>query len=205
MIKLSKSQSSVFVALSSILLCIIFWITLAPAQLGGWVTYVIVDGISMEPGFHLDDLVLTRTQSRYEVGDAVVYHDPNINSYVFHRIKGIELDRFILQGDNNSWLDSYQPTQAEVVGKLWLHLPKVGKFIEWMRVPLHMALTVALMGVFIMIDVFQIPSQKKRKENPVPTISMGGTAALFGYGFFAFLFLILGIYSFTRPLNRATE
>jgi len=135
MIKLSKSQSSVFVALSSLLLCIIFWITLAPAKLGGWVTYVIVDGISMEPGFHLGDLVLVRTQPSYGVEDAVVYHDPNIGSYVFHRIIGMELDRFILQGDNNSWLDSYQPTQAEVIGKLWLHIPKVGKFIEWMRAP----------------------------------------------------------------------
>ena len=205
MIKLSKSQSSVFVALSSLLLCIIFWITLAPAKLGGWVTYVIVDGISMEPGFHLGDLVLVRTQPSYGVEDAVVYHDPNIGSYVFHRIIGMELDRFILQGDNNSWLDSYQPTQAEVIGKLWLHIPKVGKFIEWMRAPLNMALTVALMGVFLMIDVFQTPSQKNKKENPVPSFSFGGTATLLGFGFFAFLFLILGIYSFTRPLNRPTE
>lgn len=205
MIKLSKSQSSVFVALSSLLLFILFWITLAPVNLGGWVTYVIVAGNSMEPGFYLGDLVLIRTQPSYGVGDAVVYNDPNMGSYVFHRIIGIELDRFILQGDNNSWLDSYQPTQAEIVGKLWFHIPKFGKAIEWMRTPVNMALTVASMGVFLMIDVFQKPSPKNKKLNPMPAFNFSGMTTLLGFGFFAFLFLILGIFSFTRPLSRPAE
>ena len=36
------------------------WIAFAPAQLGGQVSYVLVNGTSMEPGFHTGDLVLVR-------------------------------------------------------------------------------------------------------------------------------------------------
>ena len=32
------------------------WILLAPTQLGGQVSYVIIDGNSMEPGFYFGDL-----------------------------------------------------------------------------------------------------------------------------------------------------
>lgn len=180
--------------------------TLAPTQFGGWVTYVIVDGNSMEPGFYRGDLVLVRAQPDYQVGDAVVYHDPHMGSYVFHRIVQPELNRFILQGDNNSWLDSYKPTQAEIVGKLWVHIPKLGKGIEWMRVPLNMSLTVGLMGVILMLDLFKNPSQSK-KGKAVPAFNFGGISqfGLYGLAFFALLFLVTGIYSFTRPLNLPAE
>lgn len=206
MIKPNKVQSSVLFALFSFFLCFIFWMTLAPTQFGGWVTYVIVDGNSMEPGFYLGDLVLVRSQQNYGAGDAVVYYDPNMGSYVFHRIVRTELDRFILQGDNNSWLDSYQPTQDEVVGKLWVHLPKLGRGIEWMRVPLNMAVIAGLMGVVLMLDLFKNPS-KSKKENRMPAFNFGGISqiGLYGSAFFALLFLVLGIYAFTRPLNLPTD
>ena len=65
-----NGRSSLMVVFVSIAALLLFWVTFLPAQLGGWVTYVIVDGISMEPGFVFGDLVLVRTQTDYEVGDA---------------------------------------------------------------------------------------------------------------------------------------
>ncbi|MBL8102586.1 MAG: signal peptidase I [Anaerolineales bacterium] len=204
--KNNRTQPFIPVALSSILFLLILWITLAPTQLGGWVTYAIVDGNSMEPGFYRGDLVLVRTAPVYSAGDAVVYKNAEMDSFVFHRIVRTELNRFVLQGDNNEWLDSYQPIQDEIIGKLWLHAPKLGKAIEWMRVPLHMSLIVAFLGAVFMFETVRTPSRRK-KEKTIPSGGFGGIPemAIYSFGFLVLVFLASGIYSFTRPLNIPAE
>lgn len=204
--KLHTAQSSILAALSLFLFLFIFWITLAPTRLGGPVTYVIVDGNSMEPRFRRGDLVLVRSESNYGVGDAVVYRNAEMGSYVFHRIVGVELDRFILQGDNNEWLDSYKPGADEIVGKLWLHVPALGKSIEWMRVPLHTAVMVGALGAFLMFDTFKKPSQQKQRGG-APLGNFGGMPeiAVYAFGILTLFFFATGLYSFTRPLNRPAE
>lgn len=180
----------------------VFWFVFAPAQLGGPLTYVIVNGNSMEPGFLRGDLVLVRREAVYGVGDAVVYSDPNMRQFVFHRIVSMELDRFILQGDNNGWLDSYHPSSGDIVGKLWLHIPKFGKVIEWMRMPLNAALMTGLFGVLLMMDLFKKSPQTRREGGP-PSIQLGANSqlSLVGFGLSTVLFLALGIYSFIRPVD----
>lgn len=176
---------------------------LAPTQLGGAVTYVIVDGNSMEPKFHLGDLVLLRTQAVYQVGDAVTYQNAELGRYVFHRIVAMNLDRFVLQGDHNSWLDTYHPNQDEIVGKLWVHIPKLGKAIEWVRSPFHMALTVALLGGVLMSDMIVKPTLNEKKKNR-PAGNFGSLlhAGFYILGFFSVTFLGLTVFSFSRPLMR---
>jgi signal peptidase I len=71
---------------------------------------VIVNGISMEPGFHKGDLVIILAADSYHVGDIVAYRHPDIGP-IIHRIVEQKDDRFVLRGDNNSWLDSYLPVQ----------------------------------------------------------------------------------------------
>ena len=199
-------QTFIFNAGLTILVLFLFWMTLAPSQLGGWVTYVIVDGNSMEPDFRRGDLVLVRSEPAYGVGDAVVYRDPQLGGYVFHRIIGMELDHLILQGDNNSWLDSYQPVRDEIVGRLWLHVPKLGTAIEWMRVPLHMSLLAGLLGAILMFDIIPNSSRQKRaggagREN----FGLMPETALYALGLLAMVFLASGIFAFTRPLNQPAE
>lgn len=190
---------------SSALLLIVFWVTLLPVQLGGWVTYVIVDGISMEPGFSRGDLVLVRSASTYGVGDAVVYRDANMDSFVFHRIVGLELDRFVLQGDNNDWLDSYRPVRDEIIGKLWVSVPRLGEAIEWLRMPLHLSLTVGLLGGFLMLDLFTKKSQNKKERVALPAASGTLQVGILASAVVAFLFLALGIYSFLQPLDQPAD
>lgn len=203
--KTSPSQSSILAGLSTLLFLFIFWITLAPTQLGGPVTYVIVDGNSMEPGFYRGDLVLVRSEPAYGAGDAVVYRDAKLGSFVFHRILRMELDRFVLKGDNNSWLDSYQPRRDEIVGKLWIHVPKLGKGIEWARVPLHASMIAAVLGAILMFDL--IPNQRSQKRNGSPPWTAGDmpVIAMYALGFLALAFFAVGVFSFTRPLNQPAE
>jgi signal peptidase I len=201
----SIPRPSAIISITLSFIAIIFILAFAPTQVGGVVTYVIVDGNSMEPGFSLGDLVLVRTKPMYGVGDAVVYRNAEMNSFVFHRIVDMELGRYILQGDNNSWLDSYLPAQEEIIGKLWFHIPKLGMLVEWARIPLNMSLLVgALVGV-LMFDFLKKPSTRN-KEKPVPSIQFGGIpVALYILGLCGLFFLATGIYAFTRPLYNEAE
>ena len=93
---------------------IAMWIVFAPTRIGGRASYVIINGNSMEPGFHRGDLVIVQTASKYEVGDIVTYSDAKMGAYVIHRIIETKQDYFILKGDNNSWIDAYHPTRNEL-------------------------------------------------------------------------------------------
>lgn len=203
--KPQNSPQSLFISFLSLILLAAGYLLLAPTQLGGAVTYVIVDGNSMEPNFHLGDLVLVRTKSSYQIGDAVTYQNAELGKYVFHRIVNMNLDRFVLQGDNNSWLDTYNPGQDEIIGKLWVHIPKLGRAIEWVRAPFHMALTVALLGGVLMSDMILKPNQSTKKKDKGPGSFDGFPQGSLPYvaGFLVLIFLGLAIFSFSQPLTRS--
>jgi signal peptidase I len=142
---------------------IAIWLVFAPTQAGGLASYIIVIGSSMEPDFHIGDLVVVHTEPAYQVGDAVAYRNQELQSFVFHRIIVQESGRYSLQGDNNSWIDTYQPSQQEMVGKLWLHIPKGGAFIQKMRSPINMAVTAGLLGGILALN-FLIGKSKGRNR-----------------------------------------
>jgi signal peptidase I len=105
------------------------WIAFAPVKLGGQVSYVLVDGISMLPTFHTGDLVLVRKAPTYQVGDVVSYQDALMGAAIIHRIIDVQGDHFLLKGDNNLWIDEYQPSSTEIFGKEWIFLPKFGEAV----------------------------------------------------------------------------
>ena len=197
---------SLLSTLLSLLMAIIAWFAIAPTQLGGQVTYIIVDGNSMEPKFHFGDLVLVRKQSIYQAGEAVTYQDAEMGQYVFHRIVNIQGDRFILQGDHNTWLDSYHPKQSEIIGRLWIHIPMAGKPIQWARKPLGLAIICGLLGGIMLTDMILHPSSKRKRNNKRPS-RVGGLveSGSYFFGFMAVLSLALTIFAFTRPLTRPAE
>ena len=47
------------------------WIAFAPLKAGGQASYVMVNGISMEPKYHTGDLVIVRKARTYQVGDVI--------------------------------------------------------------------------------------------------------------------------------------
>jgi signal peptidase I len=125
------------------------WLWLAPAQLGGRAAYVVVYGISMEPGLVKGDLALLRQQGAYQVGDVVAYRHPQMGT-VIHRIIAQDGGRYTLQGDNTTWTDDYQPTAGDVLGKMWLHVPKGGYVLAGFRSPPGAALLAGTVGALAM-------------------------------------------------------
>ncbi|MBN1452121.1 MAG: signal peptidase I [Anaerolineales bacterium] len=140
------------------------WISLAPIQAGGLAAYVVIAGQSMEPNLHFGDLVIVHKSSDYQVGDVVAYQNADIDRYVIHRIIAKKNGRFVLQGDNNAWIDKYEPTRQEVLGKLWVHLPNFGTYMQKLREPIYMAIFAGLIGSMAAATLFV---SKRREKQPM--------------------------------------
>lgn len=111
------------------------WMSFGPRQLGGSMTYVTTFGTSMEPVLHRGDLVLVRPASEYRVGDIVAYRSSQLRTLVLHRIVGLQGDRFVFKGDNNSWLDVERPDRSDLLGKLAVRLAGMGTWLRRLRSP----------------------------------------------------------------------
>lgn len=158
---------SILVALMIVFLSAL-WISLAPVQLGGQVAYVIISGNSMEPSFHTGDLVIVQKTLTFKIGDIAAYNNTELRHIVFHRIIGKELDRFIFKGDHNTWVDSYRPLKQELIGKLWIHFPMIGKAIQWARLPINFTIISTLIGgIFMGTLLMEKSSNKSEKTNSI--------------------------------------
>jgi len=229
--RFSPNVSAAFWAVTMIAL----WLAFAPAKAGGAASYIIVIGNSMEPEFHIGDLVIARETATYQVGDAVAYRNAELESYVFHRIVSSASGRYLLKGDNNAWTDTYQPTGDEVIGKSWLLIPKGGIIIQKMRAPASMAVLAGLLGWFIVASLWTSKrkgnnrmknrsirewfvsikqktriwlAQRKGFSGDKPSgLLQGGMleASFFALGFIAIASVVLGIIAFSRPTTRLAQ
>ena len=84
--KQSQRRPSIFINLILFAGLVVIWIAFAPAKLGGRSSYVMVNGISMEPNYHTGDLVIVHKVPTYQVGDVVTYRDAILGEYIIHRI-----------------------------------------------------------------------------------------------------------------------
>ncbi len=204
--KQTRRWSSVLFNLILFMGLVVVWIAFAPAKIGGQASYIMVNGISMEPNYHTGDLVIVRKAGTYQVGDVITYRDAEMGAYVIHRIIGIEQGQFIIKGDNNSWIDAYQPTPDEIIGKQWIYAPKAGRAMQWLRKPTNLSLTVVLLGGVFMSSMITKPSKGKKRKNS-PSINLGGMfeGTLYMLGFFVLGFLGLAIFAFTRSSTRTAD
>jgi signal peptidase I len=148
---------------AAVLLLAAAWFFL-PMPLGGSTTYVSTFGTSMEPGFTAGDLAILRPSTDYRVGDIVAYDSADLGTTVMHRIVDGDADGYVMQGDNNSWLDEETPAESEVMGRLWLHVPQGGKAIAALRSPSVLVL-VAVAAVTILLSVARKPRGRHTRSS----------------------------------------
>src|SRR4051812_29423682 len=120
------------------------WLFLAPGALGGSTTYVVTEGVSMQPRFHAGDLALVRAAGSYEVGDIVAYHSKALNTIVLHRIVAHDGSRYVFKGDNNNFIDPERPTGDQLVGKLWVQVAGGGRGFLGLGSPKTIAVLIGL-------------------------------------------------------------
>jgi signal peptidase I len=190
------------------------WFYLAPTNLGGSTTYVVTDGISMEPHFHAGDLVLVRSQSSYRVGEIVAYHSELLHRVVLHRIIGRAGSRYVFKGDNNNFVDFEHPASGQLIGALWLHVPGVGARMQSLRSP---ALVGGLLALSILLFAGAAFTHQRRRRHArrrgggepaagiAPRHSAEPMLGVLAIGLVALLpFVALALLAFTRPATALT-
>lgn len=150
----------------TVLLLATWFVWFRPTVLGGPASYIIVSGISMEPTYYSGDLVILQEQQTYGVGDVVAFRAESSN--VIHRIIDVAPEGYILQGDNKAARDPWTPTNDEVLGKAWLHIPGGGRYLLTLKQPMTLALFIA--AVTFVILGFGGSSPKRVSTGNVPPL-----------------------------------
>jgi signal peptidase I len=192
------------------------WFWFAPAGLGGSASYVVTDGVSMQPRFHTGDLAIVRSQSAYHVGEIVAYHNHMLHTIVLHRIIGRAGSRYIFKGDNNHFVDFEHPAANQLIGALWLHIPGAGADLQSLRSP---ALTGALVaaGTLLLLGAAFTRRRRLRRRQRRAGVGAHGApgrlprpgsvtpaAGLLALGVLALLpFVVLALLAFTRPTTAS--
>jgi signal peptidase I len=149
-----------------------WWVTLAPEFLGGPAGYVIVQGVSMEPTLYTGDLVVTRREAEYRPGEVVAYRVAE--GIVIHRIVGGSPETgFLTRGDNKPDPDPWRPRPDDIIGRLWLHIPGAGRWLERLREPPAFAALAS--GLAALPVVWSEPERARRRGGRrVPAKAGGG-------------------------------
>lgn len=142
------SRMALKLAAAAILAIIVVVAGLLPVQLGGSMSYVIADGVSMLPRFHAGDLVILRKEPSYHVGEVAAYHNQQLHAIVLHRIIAIRGDRYVFKGDNNDFVTSYEPAKSQIVGADWVHVPGAGRIVLDLRFPVVAAFLLGLLWLY---------------------------------------------------------
>ena len=188
------------VAQAGSVLFVVALIALMTLQWTGSIRIIVPSGNSMEPGIAAGDLVVVRDRERYVEGDVVAYKSDDIGT-VLHRIVDVELTpngpRFVLQGDNNDFLDGDRPDADAIIGESVLHLPGGAKALGLL--PLVMAGSMAAWWVLT-------TSGAREKAGPLRTDQAtaarraGGLGAAVAFGGVA---LVAAMSSTIEPFERS--
>jgi len=129
----------------SVVVLLVGFMTLAPTAIGGPVSYVVTNGVSMLPKFHAGDLAIVREVDHYQVGQVVAYRSATLHRVVMHRIVAREGDRFVFKGDSNTFLDLDKPTQSDMIGALWIQVPQGKKSLDFLHAPTTIGVAVLVL------------------------------------------------------------
>ena len=173
------------------------------------------EGTSMAPRFHTGDLAITVSASNYAIGDIVAYKAQPGGQVVLHRIIEKAGDEYRFKGDNNSWVDPVKPTTKDLVGKLWLRVPRAGALVNVRSRSWQIALLV-IAALLIFGGGAAHRTRRRRAEaeteaetNPPrprrPVSTTGDVIAALTYpGIAVAVTLLLAVVAFQRPASNQT-
>ncbi|MCB9380373.1 MAG: signal peptidase I [Acidimicrobiaceae bacterium] len=126
---------------------------LVPTSVGGAASYVQVTGNSMYPTLRQGDVVLLTRDDRYAVGDIIAYKSQLLGGeVVIHRIIAIHPGgRYATQGDNNNFIDQYEPVVTDILGKQSVRLPGAANVTQRLTGVTGMVVLILGVGAIMMI------------------------------------------------------
>ena len=164
--------------IASLLLSWYLW----PASLGGDTHFVVVQGSSMEPTFHLGEAIMVKDNPSPEVGDIIVFNipadEPAGGMLVIHRVRSIRPDgSYETQGDNRATPDTFHTTDGDVMGSPVHAVPHVGRLIGLASKPIVVALATGSVAVMLLWPKRRHPEEPDSDETSEDDDTSGGDGA----------------------------
>ena len=122
----------------------------------GYGAAVVLSG-SMEPVYSVGDLILVKETESVNVDEIVVYQSGS--SLVVHRVVEINEDMVTTQGDANNVADDPIASSA-IKGVVFLCIPAVGTFVNYLKTPLGIIITIALAILLV-----EIPNRLEKSKD----------------------------------------
>ncbi|MEO8541261.1 MAG: hypothetical protein ABI577_16085 [bacterium] len=180
----------------------------APAGIGGRITYTATSGTSMAPNFKTGDLAVLRKSGPVHIGDIAGYRSGLTGQIVVHRVIADKDGHLTFKGDNNWWIDTYRPTQQEVIGKLWIHLGGAGKKVNAIN-PSWVLGGIGLVGIMTVASTGKKTSVRGRSRKvgaPSGTFgSQGAQILLAALLLVAFISSVLAFVAFRSDTTTTTN
>lgn len=127
-------------------------------SLAGYSHLVVLSG-SMEPEISAGDLIVIRRQDGYKNGDIITFSDETF--YTTHRIIETEDDKYYTKGDANNVPDREPVLLSEVVGRVVLVIPAVGRILLFLRTPMGIV-CLLLFGLLVLFVTERVSHEGKR-------------------------------------------
>lgn len=130
----------------SLLFCFFFFSLFFDYQLK-----TVVSG-SMEPKISTGSLIVIVPTQSFEVGDIVTFKKGN--ALVTHRVVSISGNKLITAGDANDSPDRDPVEKSKVVGGLFIAIPLLGYFIEFIQTPFGLTIFIFIGLLIILLEDF---------------------------------------------------
>ena len=145
------------------------WFLLIPAGVGGYTSYVMVDGTSMEPLLHTGDLAVASRLPGHELGDLVVFAI-GPGSLVIHRLVDRDPNgEWITQGDNKPARDPWTVADSAIQGTYLFAVPGAGERVAWLKArPLAVAFFAGVLAMAMYLPLGLLLPRRWRRPQLEP-------------------------------------
>lgn len=179
------------------------WMVVAPTNVGGATTLVMVDGHSMEPLLYTGDLAVAVRKPSYAAGDLVVF--TVAGGLVIHRLVKQGPDgRWRTQGDNKPSPDPWRIGAQQIQGRYLVALPGVGSKLRWIqRQPMVIGGVAGLFTLALFVPWRRRGGVAPESEQMPERGDSWVAAALTGFGGTACMLLVLVLVRAGAPATSA--
>lgn len=154
------------ITLYSLFVLVVLVLFTSKTSLFGIRSFVVVSG-SMEPAIPLGSIVLTKSENSYREGEIISFNN-KAGQTVTHRIiktkQSPDGSVFTLKGDANNSVDGEEIDNREVIGKVFLTVPFVGKLVAFLKtLPGFLILIIIPAVVFIAWEIINIKKEMEKE------------------------------------------
>ena len=119
----------------------------------------IVRSGSMQPSIDIGSVVIVRPNTSYKAGDVVAFRSAkNSKTTITHRVSSVENGPsglyYKTKGDANSTIDGWEVKPSQLIGKMFVVVPYVGKLLIFARTSVGMPILIITPALFVIILEF---------------------------------------------------